>query len=175
MIGAVIGAVVLAAGAASRFGRPKQVELLPRVLERLAEANVAPVVIVEGAHELPPQPGAATVVRCSDWADGPGASLRCGLAALPDGATHALVVLADGPLLDPRAVARVAAHAGDGDVVAASYDGTRSHPVTLARAVWDRIPAEGARALRPTLVDCSDLQAPGDVDTPADLDVLHDA
>ena len=169
----MIGAVVLAAGAASRFGRPKQVELLPRVLERLAEADVAPVVVVEGAHELPPQPGGVTVVRCGAWADGPGASLRCGLAALPGEATHALVVLADGPLLDPRAVARVAAHTADADVVAASYDGTRSHPVALARTVWDRIPAEGARALRPALVDCSDLHAPGDVDTPGDLAQLE--
>jgi nicotine blue oxidoreductase len=165
----VIGTVVLAAGAASRFGRPKQVELLPAVLERLAEAKVAPVVVVEGAHPLPPQPDGVTVVRCADWADGPGVSLRCGLAALPAEVTHALIVLADGPLLDPRAVERITAHAADADVVAASYDGTRSHPVSLARAVWDAVPTEGARAFRPELVDCSDLHAPGDVDTPADL------
>jgi nicotine blue oxidoreductase len=165
----VIAAVVLAAGAASRFGRPKQVELLPHVLDRLAQAEIGTVVVVEGAHHLPPQPDGVTVVRCDAWADGPGVSLRCGLAALPAEAAHALVVLADGPLLDPRAVARVAAHAGDADVVAASYDGTRSHPVTLARAVWDAVPPEGARALRPRLVDCSDLHAPGDVDTPDDL------
>jgi nicotine blue oxidoreductase len=171
----VIAAVVLAAGAASRFGRPKQVELLPHVLARLAEASVEAVVVVEGAHELPPQPADVTVVRCHAWADGPGASLRCGLAALPGEATHALVVLADGPLLDPRAVERIAAHAGDADVVAASYDGTRSHPVALARAVWGTVPDEGARALRPTLVDCSDLQAPADVDTTTDLEQLNGA
>jgi CTP:molybdopterin cytidylyltransferase MocA len=169
----LIGAVVLAAGAASRFGRPKQVELLPAVLERLAQAEIGTVVVVEGAHELPPQRGGPTVVHCADWADGPGASLRCGLGALPAEATHALVVLADGPLLDPRAVARLAAHAGDADVVAASYDGTRSHPVSLARTIWDRIPPQGARALRPTLVDCSDLRAPGDIDTEADLEGLE--
>lgn len=165
----MIAAVVLAAGAASRFGRPKQVELLPHVLERLRGVPLAEVVVVEGAHPLPPQEPPTRVVRCARWQEGPGASLRCGLSALADGTTHALILLADGPRLDPRAVRRVLEHAGDADVVAASYDGTRSHPVVLARGVWAEIPAEGARALRPTLVDCSDLDAPGDVDTPADL------
>ena len=33
------------------------------------------------------------------------------------------------------------------EVVAATYDGNRGHPVVLARAVWDQIPDQGARAL----------------------------
>ena len=63
-----------------------------------------------------------------------------------------------GPSLDPRAVERVLEHRDDGAVVAASYDGTRSHPVVLARASGRRVPDEGGRALEPVLVDCSDLQ-----------------
>lgn len=162
-----IAAVVLAAGAATRYGGPKQNEFLPAVLASLAEADVAPVVVVEGAHALEPgsQPGSRVhVVHCDDWAGGPGASLRCGLAALGDEVTHALVVLADGPQLDPLALERVVEHRSEGDVVAATYDGSRSHPVLLARAVWETIPDEGARALEPVLVDCSDLCPPGDVD-----------
>ena len=80
--------------------------------------------------------------------------------------THALVVLADGPELDPRAVERLLEHAGEANVIAASYDGTRSHPVLIARAVWGSIPDAGGRALTATLVDCSDLAPPGDVDYP---------
>ena len=98
------------------------------------------------------------------WQDGPGASLRCGLAALSENITHALVVLADGPNLDARAVRRVLDHRDAGAIVSASYDGTRSHPVVLERSVWGDIPDEGARALDPVLVDCSDLTPPGDVD-----------
>ena len=49
-------------------------------------------------------------------------------------------------------------------MVAASYDGTRSHPVVLARSAWAEIPDDGGRALDPVLVDCSDLRPPGDVD-----------
>jgi CTP:molybdopterin cytidylyltransferase MocA len=160
----VIGAVVLAAGASTRYGRPKQWELLPAVLERLSHCALDEVVVVEGAHPL--DSTEVHVVHCADWERGPGASLRCGLGALGDDVTHAVVVLADGPDLDPRAVAHVLEHRDDADVVAASYDGTRNHPVVLARAAWASIPGEGARALDPFLVDCSDLEPPGDVDVP---------
>jgi nicotine blue oxidoreductase len=125
------------------------------------------VVVVQGAHQLAlssaPQ---VRVVHCEDWEVGPGASLRCGLAILGEDVTHALVALADGPELDPRAVFRLVEHRDDGPVLAASYDGDRSHPVLLAREAWQEIPDEGGRALRPQLVDCSDLSPPGDVDYP---------
>lgn len=160
----MIGAVVLAAGASTRYGRPKQWELLPAVLGRLEQCGLDEIVVVEGAHPL--ADSHVRVVHCADWARGPGASLRCGLHALGAGVTHAVVVLADGPELDPRAVARVLDHRGNAEVVAASYDGTRSHPVVLAHSSWAAIPDEGARALVPLLVDCGDLEPPGDVDVP---------
>jgi CTP:molybdopterin cytidylyltransferase MocA len=110
-------------------------------------------------------------IRCADWESGPGASLRCGLTALPPDAEAAVVVLADGPTLASEAIERVVAawRAGVGDVVAASYGGNRSHPVVVARRIWTSIPDEGARALEPVLIPCDDLGAPGDIDTPADL------
>jgi CTP:molybdopterin cytidylyltransferase MocA len=79
----VIAAVVLAAGAASRFGSPKQRLLLAPVLERVrASRAVDDVVVVLGAHEVETD---ARSVRCREWERGPGASLRCVLAALsPD-------------------------------------------------------------------------------------------
>ena len=92
---------MLAAGAATRFGSPKQLLLLPHVLEHLREAAVEEIVIVAGAYPIEPGPAlpldAARVVTCPDWALGPGASLRCGLAALGADVEAALVVLADGP------------------------------------------------------------------------------
>jgi CTP:molybdopterin cytidylyltransferase MocA len=153
---------VLAAGAATRYGRPKQVELLPAVLAALRDTRVDEVVVVEGAYPLAGLH--ERIVHCDDWAVGPGASLRCGLASLNADVTHALIVLADGPELDPRAVDRLLAHAGEAPVLAASYDGARSHPVLLARDAWHDVPDAGGRALTATLVDCSDLAPPGDVD-----------
>ena len=162
----MVYAVVLAAGASSRYGAspPKQQALLPRVLAALACAtSVDGVVVVTGAHELDVD---VETVHCAEWKRGPGASLRSGLASLPDDAEAAIVVLADGPDLDPRAIDRVVASWRDegGDVVAAAYDGVRLHPVLLARAVWRDIPDEGARSLPARLVDCTDLTPPGDVD-----------
>jgi CTP:molybdopterin cytidylyltransferase MocA len=151
---------VLAAGASTRYGGVKQRELLPAVLEALEQTSVAEIVVVEGAHALD-VPG-ARVVKCPDWDSGPGASLRSGLAALGAEVDRAVIVLADGPDLDPRAVERVLGR--DDPIVAASYDGTRSHPVALARSAWGEIPDAGGRALDPVLVDCADLRPPGDVD-----------
>jgi nicotine blue oxidoreductase len=161
----MIYGIVLAAGASTRYGSspPKQQVLLPKVLEALDETGLDGVVVVTGAHEVETH---APVVHCAGWRFGPGASLRCGLAALPDDAEAAVVVLADGPELDPRAVDRVVEswRAEDGDAVAAAYGGVRLHPVLLARRVWARVPDEGARALHARLVVCDDLAPPGDVD-----------
>jgi CTP:molybdopterin cytidylyltransferase MocA len=161
----VIAAVVLAAGASSRYGTepPKQVELLPQVLAALQESCVDEIVVVSGAHKVPMES-----VHCPAWERGPGASLRCGLASLPPEAEAAVVVLADGPNLDPRAVDRVVEdwRTNGGDAVAATYGGVRLHPVLLARALWDEVPDEGAKSLPARLVSCDDLTPPGDVDSP---------
>jgi CTP:molybdopterin cytidylyltransferase MocA len=162
----MIHALVLAAGASSRYGvsPPKQAELLPYVLGALRQArSLDGILVVLGAHDV--ETGAASV-RCAEWERGPGASLRCGLAALPAEAEAAVVALADGPDLDPRAVDRVIAswREDGGDVVAASYGGQRLHPVLLARPAWPLVPDDGARALPARLVACDDLRPPGDVD-----------
>jgi CTP:molybdopterin cytidylyltransferase MocA len=169
----VIAAVVLAAGAAERFGGPKQQLLLPYVLDRLAESPVDEIVVVVGAH--PVEAGSALMVECPDWERGIGASLRCGLAALGPGVEAAVVCLADGPNLSPQAVRRVltAWRAGTGTVVAASYGGDRGHPVVIARAAWEDVPDEGMKALPARLVPCDDLGTPGDVDSADDLGRLE--
>jgi len=157
---------VLAAGASSRYGTspPKQQELLPRVLAALRRSrSLERILVVTGAHDVQADAD-AVVVRCPDWERGPGASLRCGLAAVD--AEAAVVVLADGPDLDPRAVDRVVDSWRElgGDAVAASYGGVRLHPVLLARSVWSRVPDAGAKGIDARLVRCDDLRAPGDVD-----------
>jgi CTP:molybdopterin cytidylyltransferase MocA len=156
-----VAAVVLAAGASSRYGvtPPKQAVFLPRVLAALRGLDV---VVVTGAHPVEID---APTVHCADWELGPGASLRCGLAALGDEVEAALVVLADGPELDRRAVDRVLGEWHGEDALAASYGGVRLHPVLLARPVWGRVPDEGARGIEARLVPCDDLPPPGDVDT----------
>jgi len=138
------------------------------VLERVRASSVEDVVVVLGAHDVPTS---ARTVHCPDWQRGRGASLRCGLKALGDETKAAVVVLADGPNLSPAAIDRVLEvwRESGAEVVAATYEGNRGHPVLLARPAWDRIPDDGARSLPALLVPCDDLGDPGDVDVPEDL------
>ena len=82
----------------------------------------------------------------------------------------AVVVLADGPDLAPDAVGRVISVWKEcRGVVAASYGGSRGHPLVLGRGDWDGVPDEGLRELAVRLVPCDDLGSPGDIDTPEDV------
>jgi CTP:molybdopterin cytidylyltransferase MocA len=165
----MISAVVLAAGASTRFGSPKQAVLLEPVVERVrGSAAISDVVVVLGAHEVETS---ARAVHCPDWERGPGASLRCGLAALQDDVEAAVVVLGDGPRLDPQAIDRVvtAWREGRGDRFAATYGGVRLHPLLLGRGAWDEVPDEGLRDVPAEPVPCDDLSPPGDVDFADDL------
>ncbi|HEY3765862.1 MAG TPA: nucleotidyltransferase family protein [Gaiellales bacterium] len=175
----MIAAVVLGAGAGSRYGGLKQLHpvdgrpMLERVLQTVAEAGLEQRVVVLGAR-------AGTILEridlydaqpvvCDRWDAGQAASLHAGLAALPAEAGSALVVLGDGPNLDRRAIARVIA-AGEQDVdsiLAADYGQGRSHPVLIPRARFGDIPTSGERPVRglpAATVDCADLTPPGDVD-----------
>src|SRR5436305_2377084 len=105
----MIGGLVLAAGAGTRFG--EGVKLLADldgrpVLEHAVRASCAVpglerVVVVLGAFadEVLAQVefGRAEPVVCSDWASGQAASLRCGLRALA-GVERVIVTLGDAPL-----------------------------------------------------------------------------
>jgi nicotine blue oxidoreductase len=159
---------VLAAGASRRFGDVKQRILLEPVLERVRASSVDDVIVVLGAHDVETS---ARVVHCPEWERGRGASLRCGVRTLGDDVEAAVVVLADGPSLSPAAIDRVLEvwRESSADVVAATYQGNRGHPVVLARSVWEQIPDQGARPLPALLVPCDDLGAPGDVDLRKDL------
>jgi CTP:molybdopterin cytidylyltransferase MocA len=175
----VIAAVVLAAGEGRRFGGLKQLHavdgrpMLERVLDTLERTGPEHRVVVLGARaktilERIDLHGAEPVV-CDDWETGQAASLHAGLAVLPDEAGWALVVLGDGPNLDPRAVTRMTAAAQPGDqrILAADYGTGRLHPVLIPRVHWGEIPGRGERPVRgleAVSVDCSDLTPPGDVD-----------
>lgn len=179
--GRVIG-VLLAAGGGERFGEgPKPLaevagrKLYEWPLAALRDGGVDGVVAVVGA--TPFAADDAEVVRAEDWREGVAASLRRGVAAARErGAEAVVIALADQPLLDGRAVARVLAARGAGaTAVRATYGGVPNHPTvieaSLFGAVADLRGDQGARPLLhdARLVACDGLGAPDDVDTPADL------
>jgi CTP:molybdopterin cytidylyltransferase MocA len=185
-LGPVIG-VLLAAGAGARFGeRPKvSAEVAGRKmyewpLAALREGGVDEVVVVVGATPLAVDDGVVAVVRCDDWAEGIAASLRCGVAwaARERGAEAVVIALADQPLLDGRAVARVIAARASAEgveAVRATYAGVPNHPTVIEASLFDAVARlRGDAGARPLLRDarlvpCDGLGAPDDVDTPADL------
>lgn len=185
-----VAGVLLAAGAGTRFraagggskllapvgGRP----LIERPLEALRDAALDGVVVVLGAGADEIRAGAdlsgARVLVHAGWAQGMASSLAAALASLDDDCEAALIVLGDGPALEREAVRRVAARIALGDeaLVGARYARGRAHPVAIRRELWARLPRtgeDGARVLgvQRVDVDCRDLRAPGDADTPADL------
>jgi nicotine blue oxidoreductase len=183
-----VATVVLAAGAGRRFGGAKQLApvegrpMLGRVLDALDGVGEPRVVVLgaraETVREVVPERWRIAVA--ADWEAGLGASLRAGLAAVPD-VKSALIVLGDLPWLRRQAVERVLEAAGgvavDADVVRA-YDGiTPGHPVLLRGPILDRArlaPDSGPRQLLSEApvarVDCTGLGVARDVDAPLDLD-----
>ncbi|WP_055535113.1 nucleotidyltransferase family protein [Streptomyces graminilatus] len=191
-----VAGLLLAAGGGRRLGgRPKALLehrgrlLVERAADALRRAGCAPVHVVLGARaddvrERADLPG-CVLVDNPEWAEGMGSSLRAGLASLcGSGARAALVSLVDQPGIGPEAMARVlAAHTSGESLVAASYDGTRGHPVLFGAAHWAGVAeaAVGDRGARDylkahgdeiTLVECGDVAQPYDIDTPVDLDRL---
>jgi molybdenum cofactor cytidylyltransferase len=186
----MIGGLVLAAGAATRFGSHKQLALLdgiPLLEHSLRAIAVAPVdrvavVLGAGSDEIVASVdlhGAEPIV-CPRWAEGQSASLACGLAELA--ACEAVVVtLGDQPRLAPDAVRRVIAARDGAAAVRATYGGRPGHPVLLERELFEPLRnVSGDRGARNLLlsvpvleVPCEDLGGGEDVDTPAELDALR--
>jgi CTP:molybdopterin cytidylyltransferase MocA len=183
-----VAGVVLAAGAGVRFGGPKALvrldgeRLVDRAVRTLRDGGCTPVLVVEGAASLAPVD--AELVTNTSWAQGMGSSLRAALTALEErqDADAAVLLLVDTPWVGAQAVLRVvdAYRASGSPAVQAGYDGVPGHPVLLARSAW-RAAAElavgdqGARGWlrrhqdQVTLVDCTGVGDPRDVDRPEDL------
>lgn len=103
-------AAVLAAGASTRMGEPKQLisaygeSLLRRSVRIASEAGFAPVYVVLGAYadmmrrEL--AGSTAVIVMNERWQEGMGTSLQCAVRAADEGgATDLLMMTCDQPLL----------------------------------------------------------------------------
>jgi CTP:molybdopterin cytidylyltransferase MocA len=194
--GADVVGLVLAAGAGRRMGRPKALladedgrPLTDVAVDRLLGAGCRHVTAVLGAESgraramLGERPtGQSRVVVAEDWAEGMGASLRGGLAALPSAAA-VLVTLVDLPDVDVAVMRRVlerwrAEGARPDALVRATYDGVPGHPVLIGREHWAPllVSLSGDTGAQPYLsrrkvhqVSCEDLATGRDLDRPEDL------
>ena len=186
-------AVVLAAGAGSRFGGRKLLAslegrpILQHVLDRLAEAGVDDVVVVLGgdadAVEAAIEWRTERRVHNPDPSRGLSSSLHVGIGSLGDAVGAALIVLGDQPRV-PVAVIQALLDAGvddDRPIAVPTYaDDVGRNPVLLSRSAFGLVAeATGDRGLGPIITAHPELvrevpvvAAPGgnpDVDTRADL------
>jgi CTP:molybdopterin cytidylyltransferase MocA len=181
---ATVAGLVLAAGGGSRFGAPKALAVtdgepwVARAVDVLLTSGCEDVLVVLGAaadDAAPLVPERARLVVAEAWADGLGASLATGLAALGP-ATAALVTLVDLPALPPAVCARLLENGVTPPVLRrAGYGGRPGHPVLLGADHWAPLAAtlEGDRGGRAYLdehgveqVECGDLFDGRDVDRP---------
>ncbi len=154
--------VVLAAGAARRFGRAKQLErwpdangptLVERAVKLAAASGVAEVILVTGnqaekvaalfadssAYPVPIHP-----VFNLRWEEGQGFSVAAGVKALPVDCTAALFFLSDQPRLQPHSAqallkALIELAAPEKAILFPIFGGKRGNPVLFGNFYFEKL------------------------------------
>lgn len=187
-----VGAVVLAAGAGTRFGALKQAlpwhgqPLVAHIAaQALACADVQRVAVTVGAEGDRVRAALAganvQIVPVPDWAEGQSRSVRAGLEALRPGNPGAvLFLLADQPGVSPALLSALIQRHREtlAPVVAPRHRGRRGNPVLFDRAVFGELAAlSGDVGGRPVLQAHRDEVAWVDWPTPEilqDIDTAGD-
>jgi len=184
-----VHAIVLAAGSGSRFGGGKLMTpfgdgvLIDGALGAAFAAPVEAVHVVVGADPavaVRAQARGARIVDCRDHALGLSASLKAGIAALPQDAAGALVLLGDMPKVPHAALQPLVAAIEAGAPAAVPvFAGKVGNPAALSAALFPKVLAlEGDRGARALLEGLGEalvrIPAPDDgvlydVDRPEDL------
>lgn len=190
--------VVLAAGASSRLGTPKQLvrregePLVSRAARVANESGARSVIVVTGASsEAVAEALGGARVRLAfnaGWAEGPGTSIRTGIEALLADTSRprdepAVLMLCDQPFVSPEHLRALAEHIARGHAASASdYGGEGGFGVPAAFAAEllpELLALSGQQGAKPVLMRHRARLALvpfagglADVDTPADLERL---
>jgi molybdenum cofactor cytidylyltransferase len=186
--------ILLAAGQASRFGRPKQLEayngrpFVRNVAEAALSGGLSPVLVVTGAYgeqvEAALKGLAVEIVRNERWQAGQSSSIQAGLRSLPPGIGSTLFLLADQPQIRPSLIrSLVERHARElAPIIAPLVNGQRGNPVLFdqdtfpdllslqgdsgGRAIFSRHPVD--------YLPWHDESVLIDIDTAGDMEKLAD-
>ena len=185
-----IAAVILAAGASTRFGQPKQLldwnglPLLAHVADVALSAGLTPVIVVLGCQAEAARAALGgrpvQIVMNWRWQEGMSASVQVGLTTLPPETQAAIFLQCDQPLITADLLRTLATRFEETNapIVHPTFAGQRSTPVLFARRLFPELAAvtgdEGGRSLIDryatdvATVEVADPDVLADVDTPAD-------
>ncbi len=196
MNSSTVGLIILAAGASTRMGTPKQLlsyrgHSFIRHIAEVAIASVCqPITVVLGANaqqikpevsELPVQ-----IVENQQWAEGMSASIRVGLEALlavNQNVEAVAIALCDQPFVSSPMLDQIveAYHLTGKPIIASEYAGTLGVPALFSRILFSELMAlkstEGAKQLiKRHIHEVFSIPFPDgaiDIDTPEDYEQLQ--
>lgn len=175
----VTAAVILAAGASTRLGTPKQLilleneTLLDRAVRIAHEAGCSPLIVVLGANAREIERACtlpnSTIIFNDQWNEGMGSSVRHGIAAV-NNSEGAIVMTCDMPAVMPQHLRALMA---SGVVTASRYaerNGVPAYfPGTSFAALMTASGDTGARILLRSAPSIDLPQGDLDIDTPQDV------
>lgn len=143
-----IAALVLAAGRSRRMAPHNKLlvadrtgkAMIARVVDNVLSSNARPILVVTGhqAEQIQHALGGRPVryVHAADYAEGLSASLKAGIAAVPEDCAAALVCLGDMPLVTGRMIDRLLSNYDPDEgrlIVLPTFRGKQGNPM-----LWDR-------------------------------------
>ncbi|RYD23143.1 MAG: nucleotidyltransferase family protein [Verrucomicrobiaceae bacterium] len=179
------GAVILAAGKASRFGSPKQLleiegeTLIDRACQTALEAGCDPVLRVLGGHaeviqSLPCPAGVSTLVH-DGWQQGMGSSLAAGVARLLELAPDLdalFVLLVDQPMITPALLETLRGGLATRSIVWCDHGEAKGPPALFGRRHFEELMhLQGDRGAKAVIANhqATSISFPGaawDIDSP---------
>jgi molybdenum cofactor cytidylyltransferase len=184
--GGSVAAIILAAGQSRRMGGPNKLmanfdgtPLVRKIAEQALASKAKPVIVVTG-HRAEEVTGTldgldVRVVHNPDFADGLATSLKAGLAAAPEDASGALILLADMPKITGAVIDRLIdtfRERQGGAIVLPTFNGKRGNPVLWPRAFFpELLEVSGDTGARHMLARHEDALERVEIGAAAGLDV----